>query len=308
VARAGGFLESILLGDGDIPLLGDGWRGEVDVARLLERARTRESLRAPAEPHAVSGVAALARGPLRLVARAGAHGPDHQLGHAHADLLSFDLSAGERRVVTDTGTGVYAAGPLRDALRSTAAHNTIQLDGKELLEAWSSFRSGRRGRATALARGADARFAWLAATHDGYVFLPGAPRPHRLWLLAEDALWIVDVVLGTGRHRITSRLHLHPDAPAAVEVAAIGAELRRESTPLHERFGEARPMARLVVEAESALPWAGGFRIGFGADDATPPALAFDGGVARLVARDFAVAWRVGARDAAAVAIEARAS
>ncbi|RIL04492.1 MAG: hypothetical protein DCC71_13970, partial [Proteobacteria bacterium] len=56
LARAAGFLEAILLGDGDIPLLGDGWRGEVDVPRLLAQARALESPRAPAATHAASGL------------------------------------------------------------------------------------------------------------------------------------------------------------------------------------------------------------------------------------------------------------
>jgi hypothetical protein len=241
------------------------------------------------------------------VARVGAHGPDYQLGHAHADLLSFDLSHGAVRVVTDTGTGAYADGPLRRALRSTAAHNTIQLDGAELLEAWSSFRAGRRGRATALARGCDARFAWLAAAHDAYAWLDGAPRPHRLWIVAADEVCVVDVLRGRGRHRIASRLHLHPDAPAgSVDVIAVGGALRRETAPLHEHFGKTREMTRLVVEAETALPWAGCFRLGFGAPK-PPPALELDDAVLRLRAADLEVDWRLDDASPAAVAIRARA-
>lgn len=296
VRRAAGFLEGVLLGDGDIALLGDGWRGEVDVAWLLGEAARLEEPRVPAHAHAVSGIATLARGALRMVARAGAHGPAHQLGHAHADLLSFDLSRGAARIVTDTGTAAYAAGALRSALRATAAHNTIQLDGAELLETWSSFRAGRRGTAVALARGSNEHFEWLAAAHDGYAWLAGAPRPHRLWLLGADALWIVDVVRGRGRHRIASRLHLHPDAAAeSLAVASLAGTVRREVAPLHEHFGETRAMTRLVCETEAALPWAGGFVLHFGADAAPLATLAFDGAVVQLRAEaaSLAVDWNV---------------
>jgi len=306
LARAAGFLAGALLGDGDIALLGDGWRGEVDVARLLADAHRFETPRVPPQPERVSGVATLARGTQRLVARVGAHGPDYQLGHAHADLLSFDLSRGAARIVTDTGTGAYAAGPMRTHLRSTAAHNTIQLDGAELLEAWSSFRSGRRGRAIALARGANARFEWMAAKHDGYRWLAGAPTPHRLWLLGTDELFVLDVVEGAGRHRIASRLHLHPDAAAlSLSIAAIGGDLRREPAPLHEHFGETRESTRLVFEAEVALPWAGGFALRFGGAPAPRAEFAFDGAIARLRDDDgsVAAAWRVHATDASALAV-----
>jgi uncharacterized heparinase superfamily protein len=308
VARAAGFLESILLGDGDIPMLGDGWRGEVDVQRLLAQARALEDPVAPRAPESASGIVRLARGPLRCVLRAGPHGPDHQLGHAHADLLAFDVSCGAVRVVTDTGTGAYADGPLRRHLRSTAAHNTVQLDGAELLEAWSSFRSGRRGRARVLARGASDRFEWLVAAHDGYAWLAGAPQPQRLWLVGEDELWILDAVLGAGRHQIANRLHLHPDAAqASFSVRALGGDVREQVAPLHEHFNETREMRQLVVEAEATLPWLGGFWLRFGATPDAHPSLTLDDRIARLrlddVAHPLAVDWDLGASGADAVAI-----
>jgi uncharacterized heparinase superfamily protein len=308
VARAAGFLEGTLLGDGDIALLGDGWRGEVDVARLLADARRFELPRVPSDAHAVSGIATLARDALRVVARVGAHGPDYQLGHAHADLLSFDASYGPTRIVTDTGTGAYAAGLMRAHLRSTAAHNTIQLDGAELLEAWSSFRSARRDRAIALARGTTARFEWLAAAHGGYAWLAGAPRPHRLWLVGTDLLFVLDVVLGGGRHRIASRLHLHPDSAAArFGVEGIGGTPRSAVAPLHERFGATCDMAQLAIETEAELPWAGGFVLRFGGERAPRATFAFDGAVARLRAEaiSLVVEWTVAGRDERAVAIGA---
>lgn len=300
LARAAGFLDGILLGDGDIPLLGDGWRGEADVARVLAQARSLETPRAPDAARAESGIVRLERGALRCVVRAGAHGPDHQLGHAHADLLSFDASFGSHRIVTDTGTAAYADGPVRRHLRSTAAHNTIQLDDAELLEAWSSFRSGRRGRARVLARGGDAHSAWLVAAHDGYAWLPGAPCPRRLWVAGADALWVIDAVTGEGRHRIASRLHVHPDAPLdRFDVVALGdAPLRHESAPLHEHFGETRPMMRFVCETETTLPWAGGFVLRFGSRIGTPlPSLAFDGTRARARATDLSIVWNVATSD-----------
>jgi uncharacterized heparinase superfamily protein len=128
VARMGGLLAYLLLGDGDLPLLGDGWLGEIEIDPLLAACRDRVgSLPTPADPARHGGIVAPARGAVRAVMRAGPHGPDYLLGHAHADLLSFDLSIGTRRVVTDTGTGCYEAGPERQQLRSTAAHNTLQV-------------------------------------------------------------------------------------------------------------------------------------------------------------------------------------
>lgn len=282
VRRAGGFLESVLLGDGDIPLLGDAWRGEVEPGVLLEQARAAAGpLVAPHEPERSSGLVRLERGPVRLVVRAGPHGPDHQLGHAHADLLSFDLSHGTRRLVTDTGTGMYAAGPARTSLRSTAAHNTVQLDGKELLEAWSSFRTGRRGRARCHGRGEAAGVAWLHASHDGWRWLPGAPVHHRLLAVAEDAVLVLDALLGGGTHAVASRLHLHPEAPRdALRIHPLAGHLRWSHGPVHERFGETREGAIALVEEEAPLPWLGGFWLRFGPGAPARSSLAWDGDAA----------------------------
>lgn len=282
VRRAGGFLESVLLGDGDIPLLGDAWRGEVEAGVLVEQARaTAGPLVPPREPERWSGLVRLARGPVRVVLRAGPHGPDHQLGHAHADLLSFDLSHGTQRLVTDTGTGMYAAGPARTHLRSTAAHNTVQLDAEELLEAWSSFRSGRRGRARCHGRGEAAGIAWIHASHDGWRWLPGAPVHHRLLAVAEDAVLVLDALLGGGTHAIASRLHLHPDAPrVALRVHPLAGRLRWGRGPVHERFGETREGAVALVEEEARLPWLGGFWLRFGPGAPARSSLAWEGDAA----------------------------
>lgn len=294
--RAGGFLDAMRLGDGDLALLGDAWRGEVHVDVVVEQARAAAGgLEAPREPERWSGLVPLARGPVRAVIRAGAHGPDHQLGHAHADLLSFDLSRGPARLVTDTGTGTYAAGPARARLRSTAAHNTIALDGQELLEAWSSFRSGRRGRARCVARGESAGFAWIAAVHDGWRWLAGSPMHHRLLAVSAEAACVVDLVAGRGVHRVASRLHLHPDAPpGAVHVYPLAGKADRTSAPLHERYGETREMAELCVEWEGPLPWLGGWWLRFeGPSDPPRVTLSRDGGIVRVSIEEPGARWRL---------------
>lgn len=255
-----GFLESIVLGDGDVPLLGDGWLGEVDCNAILHAVRSQGEPPAPIEPEQHSGIAALRRGDLRLVARVGRHGPDYLMGHAHADLLSFDLSSGTRRVVTDTGTHVYDPGTEREALRATRAHNTIQIDAAEQLEVWGSFRVGRRGHARCHSRSETGNCRWISASHEGFSFLPGRPIHHRLLALSEGQLLVLDCVLGEGSHRIESFLNLHPDGDdRRMSIHALCASAREEEAELHERFGESRPMRKLVTAVTAALPWCGGW-------------------------------------------------
>jgi uncharacterized heparinase superfamily protein len=268
VARMAGLLDSLLLGDGDLPLLGDGWLGEVEVAPLLAACRDRVGrLPPPADPERHGGIVALGRGGVRAVMRAGPHGPDYLLGHAHADLLSFDLSVGARRVVTDTGTGCYAAGPERQQLRSTAAHNTLEVDGQEQIEAWASFRVGRRGRARVCAQGSDDVWSWVWASHDAFAWLSGRPVHQRLLAVCERAVLVLDALTGTGWHRVASRLHLHPAAgDAGSRVSALGAQAQLRRAPYYERFGETREMTRIEVAAAAELPWVGGWLIPIGRD------------------------------------------
>ena len=58
-------------------------------------------------------------------------GPLGEGGHGHYDLLSFEAHDGPRPLVLDPGRGSYSEGPpnLRQRFRSTAAHNTVCVDG-----------------------------------------------------------------------------------------------------------------------------------------------------------------------------------
>ena len=144
----------------------------------------------------------------------------------------------------------------------------MQLDGEEQIECWGSFRVGRRGRGRVVARGGDATWAWLWAHHDGYRFLPGRPRHERLIALSADALLVLDRITGTGRHRVRSALHLHPDAPADVSADSFGADLERIAVPLHERWNDEREMQELACEVDAELPWSGGWLVVFSRADA----------------------------------------
>ena len=79
----------------------------------------------------------------KLVVDIGAPGPRHQPGHAHCDMLSFELDLGGVPVVIDSGCGGYEGDPLREYARSTRAHNAVSIDGLEQSEYWGTFRMAR---------------------------------------------------------------------------------------------------------------------------------------------------------------------
>ncbi|NOT37417.1 MAG: alginate lyase family protein [Saprospiraceae bacterium] len=72
--------------------------------------------------------------------------PSFQPGHSHADAGSFVLYYKDSPVFVDRGISTYEVSETRSLERSTAGHNTVNLNGKNQSEMWSSFRVGRRAR------------------------------------------------------------------------------------------------------------------------------------------------------------------
>ncbi|GEK79695.1 alginate lyase family protein [Agrococcus baldri] len=56
-------------------------------------------------------------------------GSYHSTAHKHADDLSFELFDRGRRILVDSGSTGYSGGPDRVYFLSSAAHNTIEVDG-----------------------------------------------------------------------------------------------------------------------------------------------------------------------------------
>ncbi|MCU1385404.1 MAG: hypothetical protein JWL71_4101 [Acidobacteria bacterium] len=68
-----------------------------------------------------------------LVVDCGEVGMRGRGGHGHNDILSFELFMSGRNVISDCGAYVYtASAEWRNAFRSTAFHNTVQVDDAEV--------------------------------------------------------------------------------------------------------------------------------------------------------------------------------
>lgn len=138
-------------------------------------------------------------------------GPDAQPGHAHADTLSFEMSLGQQRVLVNSGTSTYDIGPLRAFERSTAAHNTVEINGCDSSEVWSSFRVARRARVHGIDLQEGPAGMSIVAAHTGYERLPGKPWHRRRWSLQPGRLVIEDEVSEHGVRKAVARFHFHPD-------------------------------------------------------------------------------------------------
>lgn len=92
-----------------------------------------------------SGYYIFKRGEWKLIVDAGQPGPTYLPGHAQCDAMSFELFKAGKPVIVNCGTYAYQCDE-RAFFRSTAAHNTVQIEGVEQSECWGAFRMGRRSR------------------------------------------------------------------------------------------------------------------------------------------------------------------
>lgn len=147
-----------------------------------------------------SGFYKLYDGDASLVFFAGEPGPRYMLGHAHCDLLSFELSVAGEPVIINSGTYAYQS-EFRPYFRSTAAHNTCQIDGSEQMECWGEHRVARGVRdVRVFLFGGDS----IKAAYTDY---RGISYEREL-LLTDGKLSVIDKAPGASASNLVSYLHL----------------------------------------------------------------------------------------------------
>jgi uncharacterized heparinase superfamily protein len=263
--------------DGDISFFNDAAFGIALTPAQLRASANALGLAAAALPEDdiarmdQSGYVRVRSGPLLLIFDAAPVGPDYIPGHAHADTLSFELSWGAHRVLTNSGTSTYAKGPQRERERSTAAHNTVVVDAESSSEVWDAFRVARRARPSSLEVERLDRTVRIACAHNGYQRLKGAPVHRRTIEITGRSVRVRDAVSGRGIHQATGRFHLHPHVRLEETASRDWRVLLPEGKPLRVRgldglrlvreeggyapeFGSVVPRPVLVWRVEQGLP------------------------------------------------------
>lgn len=186
--------------DGVLPLLNDAWEGPPETERGT----------APVTDLRDSGYVVLRDGDNQAIFDVGRICPPHLPPHAHADALSFVAWADGRQLVVDPGS-YYYTGEWRDRFRGTAAHNTVEVDGRDQCQFWGDFRAAHQPRVLAQPLRRQGDVVVTAGAHDGYRRLAEPVTHHRslVWCPG-DGLVVVDVLRGRGRHEVRSSLHLAP--------------------------------------------------------------------------------------------------
>jgi Heparinase II/III-like protein/Heparinase II/III N-terminus len=181
----------------------------------------------------------------------GPHGVQ-SCGHAHADQLAFEFAAQGTTWLVDPGTFTYTGdAAMRDWFRSTAAHNTVTVDGEQQSVsagpfAWTHI-AEPLGREFFEGHG----FAYFTGAHNGYHRLPD-PVTHRravLLVKAGDAqlpsyLILRDRFDAEQSHRYAARYHFAAGCRATAQENVINATSAK-SRLLICAFGTPTPFAQV---------------------------------------------------------------
>lgn len=152
-----------------------------------------------------------------LIADCGAPPPRGMDRLAHAGTLSFELSIGRERLVTNCGGSPLGDPAWRDAARATAAHSTLVIADTSSSEIKPEGLGRRPGAVEAQRHEADGAH-WLETSHDGYEKPFGVIHRRRFYVnpTGEDIRG-EDLVEGREPQPFAVRFHLHPAVKASVQ-------------------------------------------------------------------------------------------
>jgi hypothetical protein len=184
-------------------------------------------------------------GPLGLAGRG---------GHGHNDLLSFEAMLDGVHLISDCGAYLYTASPAeRNHFRSTACHNTPQVDGQEINRffgprmLWVLRNDARHELLEWSVAEQRSRF---EGRHDGYSRLPRGLRVRRAIELdhAASHLTISDRFEGTGEHKVVVPWHFAPGVEATLTADAAPSAMQGQV----DLLAGAR---RFALRWQSDAPW-----------------------------------------------------
>jgi hypothetical protein len=206
------------------------------------RARPAASVRFPQ-----SGIAVMSAGEIHILADTGAFG-HAGAGHSHSDTLSVVIRRGDEEILIDPGTCTYVSDAAqRDWFRSSAAHNTIRIDGCDQAEPASPFRWRGKPRVELLQ--------WASLPEADYLDARSNGHRRRFYFDKRgERLLILDTVEGAGRRLVEQFWHLgHQAASGRMAFTPADAVPRQEWRSRVFGSRESAPVLQVTCE-NAALP------------------------------------------------------
>ncbi len=195
----------------------------------------------------------------------GPHGFLSIAAHAHADAMSLEVRYGGVDVLADPGTYCYHGEPAwRSYFRSTIAHNTVELNGRNQSAEGGPFLWLRHANGHEVDVADSGETAEWAADHDGYLSLSPPARHRRSVRLdrAARSITIVDQIDG-GDHDVRIAFHLGPEVEAELDGSHAVLSWPTGATPGEARL-ELPPQLRWSLHRGETDPILGWYSPGLG--------------------------------------------
>ena len=200
---------------------------------------------------------------IRIVVDAGPLGFLSIAAHGHADCLAFTLSVAGQEFLIDPGTYCYhTQRTWRDYFRSTAAHNTVRVDGIDQSQIAGPFLWAEKAEVSQCEFQTTASMDRFKASHDGYRRLADSLIHAREIRFDKQArtIDVIDEIRCDGKHRIERFWHFSE----ACEVELSGQQLVARNAEMSLLLATAEPEALGCLRRESTAPLGGWISRRFG--------------------------------------------
>jgi hypothetical protein len=264
-------------------LSGDAGRWETEWWGFESRAPAPGVARSSSRLFPDAGLAVMRAGESHyLLASNGIVGTKGFGNHKHNDLLSFEYHHSGVPLIVDPGSYVYTSDfAARNRFRSTASHNTLQIDGEEqndLKPEWI-FRLFETSHAEHVGFVETAECVEYTGRHHGYERFDLPAIHERTFRLSkrDGAVTIIDRLEGSGDHDLRWHFHLSPGVEAqALDASAIrlsaggkawrlrvphGLDARISAAEYSPSYGVTQPClavdahARIALEGAQTWEW-----------------------------------------------------
>lgn len=180
-----GHLRSIVWKDGSIPMLNDSANGIAPSASQIIDYAGRLGIGSNMTPLAQCGYRKMETPRLEVIADIGNITASYQPGHSHADTFSYEMRLDGVPFIIDTGISTYDKNERRQYERSTMAHNTVTVGGRDSSQVWGGFRVASRAHVRIIRD----QEGIIEASHDGF----GRKHLHtRSFMTDTDSLTVID--------------------------------------------------------------------------------------------------------------------
>lgn len=205
------------------------WKGEAFSDIVTKNSESNQPVFSE-KPHlktySEGGMTLMQWGKGRLLFRHAPLGLYSTFGHGHADALSVLFYWDNIPVLIDLGSGQYNGDQqIRDFFRSTIAHNTVEIGGKNQSKILGPF-MWEKSYETNLENAGEFPFLFAQASHNGYVDEFSIIHSRKIEWHAPNRLEILDSFLGPGSVPMRGAFHLGRCQKVSLRNNTIDADFR----------------------------------------------------------------------------------